>query len=308
MKKKIIATALSVVCCLFCLTACTGKNEPTKYFSDEEIASLSARLAATEKKGTVIAIGGGFDIGNNFSKMVAKTVEQSGKEKPNVLFIPTGRHDEEPDENDYVIKGFTDAGLIPEVLLVTKASEEEIREKIGKADIIYETGGNLKFLVEQWEKKGVYAELFKAYDRGAVLCGTSTGAMCWAETGYDCCEEEVIRLVTDFPFIGKEAAYDFYDASGFLPFCLCPHFDNIAWRTYAKEAKKLDKPSVCIENGVALMYQGGKYEAVFDNPKRKIYLYYPARGIEKVDVTHDMTLLELVHAERESAPKNQAPF
>ena len=135
----------------------------------------------------------------------------------------------------------------------------------------------------------------EAFAEGKVLLGVSTGAMCWADQGYDSAGEPVFRIVTDFPFLGTEAAYEFYSATGLLHFCLCPHFDNISWRQYASKAKKAYFPSLCIENGAAVVFRNGAYEVVLDKPSRKVYLYYPAKGIIKYDVTEDTELLSITH-------------
>ena len=33
----------------------------------------------------------------------------------------------------------------------------------------------------------------------------------------------VFRVMDEFPFLGEEPKYEFCDATGLLPFCLCPH-------------------------------------------------------------------------------------
>ena len=199
------------------------------------------------------------------------------------------------EEREEIIDAYHELGLDVDVLLVSKSTTEECAQKISAADIIYETGGNLKFLTENWAAKGVNQMMHEAFERGAVLLGVSTGAMCWADRGWDNAEEPTFRITDSFPFFGKEAAYAYYNASGILNFSLCPHYDNIAWRIYDKKARKADAPSLCIENGVAVVFRNGKYETVLDKKTRKVYLYYPAKGIKKVDVTKDTTLLTITH-------------
>ncbi len=297
--KKAIVLLLLVCFCVLCLSACSPSKDPKDYFTDEEIAGLD-KVEYTAK-GTVIAYGGGFDQ-NDDQRMiiVRKSIEICGKEQPKMLFMTSG-HGDKIDGNENFIRHYTDAGCIVKTLQPSLESKEAMIEKIGEADIIYETGGNLNGLTQIWGKAGVFAEMRKAYERGAVLVGVSTGAMCWAEMGYDnSSEEETIRVITDFPFIGKEAEYDYYYATGILPFCICPHFDNIAYRHFGRKAKKLDVPSLAIENGAAVIYHAGKYEVMVDptTPKRKCYLYFPEKGIKKVDVTEDASLVGYVDAYR----------
>ncbi len=297
--KKIIVCILLVCFCMLCFFACSPSSDPKKYFSDEEIASLE-KVEYTAK-GTVIAYGGGFDQ-NDDQRMiiVRKSMEICGKEQPKMLFLTSG-HNDELEGNENFVRHYTDAGCLVKTLQPSLESKEAVVEKIGEADIIYETGGNLNGLTQIWGKAGVFAEMRKAYERGAVLVGVSTGAMCWAEMGYDnSSEEETIRVITDFPFIGKEAEYDYYYATGILPFCVCPHFDNVAYKHFGRKAQKLDVPSLAIENGAAVICHAGKYEIMVDpkTPKRKCYLYFPEKGIKKVDVTENAELVGYVDAYR----------
>lgn len=297
--KKIIVCILLVCFCALCFTACSPSKDPKEYFSDEEIAALD-KVEYTAK-GTVIAMGGGFDQNDDQRMIIVnKSIEICGKEHPKMLFMASG-HNDELKENEDFVRHYTDAGCSVKTLQPSIESHEAVVEKIGEADIIYETGGNLNGLTQIWGKAGVFAEMRKAYDRGAVLVGVSTGAMCWAEMGYDnSSEEETIRVITDFPFIGKEAEYDYYYATGILPFCVCPHFDNVAYKHFGRKAQKLDVPSLAIENGAAVICHAGKYEIMVDpkTPKRKCYLYFPEKGIKKVDITQNAELAHYVDAYR----------
>jgi len=297
MKKKSLLVMLSVcilgVGCF--LTGCSAKVE--KYYSDEEIAAC--KTVTYTAKGAVLAYGGGFDQ-NDEQRMIIvnKSIELSGVEHPKMLFMASG-HMDEIEETENFVELYKQAGCTTETLAPSKATAEEIETKIGNADIIYETGGNLNFLSKTWSASGVFPLIREAFERGTILVGVSTGCMCWGDRGYDSAgEKEVVRLVTDFPFIGKEAEYDYFDATGILPFCLGVHFDNIAYRTFGFEAVKLDTPSLCLDNGTAVIYRGGKYQFMTDptTPNRKATFYYPERGIKKVDVTNNPELVEITDA------------
>ncbi len=296
--KKI--AAIFLICCfsLLLFVGCTSAD-PGKYFSEEEMASLDTFEYTA--KGTVIAYGGGFDQNDDQRMIIVhKSIEICGKEHPKMLFMASG-HGDEIKEDENFVRHYTDAGCSVKTLQPSLESAEAVAEKIGEADIIYETGGNLNGLVQIWGKAGVFKEMRKAFERGAVLVGVSTGAMCWSEVGYDnSSEEETIRVITDFPFIGKEAEYDYYYATGILPFCVCPHFDNVAYMHFGRKAAKLDIPSLAIENGAAVIYHAGKYEIMVDpkTPKRKCYLYFPEKGIKKVDITENADLAHYVDAYR----------
>lgn len=297
--KKYFLTFTALICFVMIFFGGCGSNVPSKYFTDEEMAELD-KIEYTAK-GTVIALGGGFDQ-NDDQKLiiVKKSVEICGKERPNMLFMASG-HNDEIEENEDYMRLYASVGCEVDSLRPSVESYETTAAKIAAADIIYETGGNLNGLVAIWGNAGVFPLMRAAFERGAVLVGVSTGAMCWSEVGYDnSSEEEVFRVVTDFPFLGKEAEYDYYYATGILPFCVCPHFDNVAYRHFGRKAAKLDIPSLAIENGAAVVYHEGKYEILVDpmTPRRKCYLYYPARKIKQVDVTKNAELLHYVDAYR----------
>lgn len=256
-----------------------------KYYTQQEIDSFTAAAKEACGSGLMIAMGGGFDRQKDFRPLVDRCVGHVNKAAPNFLFVPTAGMDEY-DENEDKILWFKEAGCVTDVLLVSKASPEEVRRKVEWADIIYETGGNLKFLTENWKAKGMFEAVKAAFGRGAALIGPSSGAMCWAARGWDNCGEPELRITDRFPFIGREASYGFYDCSGVIPFCVCPHFDNIAWRSFVVEAVKLDIPSLCIENGAAVAFSNGGYEVISDarTPFRTAYLFIPGKGLRMLDL------------------------
>ena len=187
-----------------------------------------------------------------------------------------------------------------------KESAEAAAEKFARADIVYATGGSLKFLTENWSEKGVFEAADAALKRGAVLMGFSSGAMCWADKGWDDTEPETFRIIHHGPFVGMGPGFAYYDCAGLLPFCLTPHYDSIGWRSYTYEAEKADYPSVCIENGAALVYEGGRYSVLSDakTPTRSVFLFWPARGIKFVNLRQDASLAAVVDGEIRSGRAN----
>lgn len=256
------------------------KHNILNYYSNVEAQTFESASKQAGKNGLIVAIGGGFDTYERFRPLIERCIAHTNRKTPNFLFVPTANLDL-LHEHEEIIEWFEKAGCKSDILLVSKASEQEVKEKIEKADIIYETGGNLRFLTENWKSKGVFDEVSKAFYRGASLIGPSSGAMCWAAMGWDDCGDDVFRIIDSFPFLGMDSSYDFYDCAGIIPFCICPHFDNIAWRTYAFEAMKIDIPSLCIENGAAVVYCDGQYEVVSDSamPWKTAYLIHPKRKI-----------------------------
>lgn len=274
-------------------------HRANRFYSAEEIERFSAVSEAAYPDGMIIAIGGKFDSDDTFRPILERSLAHVNKAHPHMLFVPTAAYDEySPD--DAIITRFASAGCDTDVLLVSKETAETAAEKFAWADIVYATGGSLKFLTENWQEKGVFDAADAALKRGAVLMGFSSGAMCWADRGWDDTEPETLRIIHHGPFfVGMDSGFAYYDCAGLLPFCLTPHFDSIGWRAYSYEAAKADYPSVCIENGAALVYEGGRYSVMSDasTPTRSVFLFYPARGIRFVNLRQDATLAAVVDGE-----------
>ena len=273
-------------------------HDPARYYTAEEIEAYTSAAKAAYPDGMIIAIGGKFDTDETFAPILARCMAHVNKENPRMLFVPTPSYDEYA-EDDAIIRRFTSAGCTADVLLVSKASSAEVAEKFAAADIVYVTGGSLKFLTQNWSEKGVYAAADAALKRGAVLLGVSSGAMCWADRGWDDTEPETLRNIAHGPFVGMAPGFAFYDCAGLLPFCLTPHYDSIGWRSYTYEAEKAAFPSVCVENGAALVYDGGTYSVLSDaaTPTRSVFLFHPARGIHFLNLRQDASLAAVVDGE-----------
>ena len=280
-------------------------HKADRYYTEDEITAFTAVSESAYPEGMIIAIGGKFETEETFRPILERSLAHVGKEHPNMLFIPTASYDNYS-ENDSIITWFASAGCATDVLLVSKESAESAAEKFDWADIVYATGGSLKFLTQNWSEKGVFEAADAALKRGAVLMGYSSGAMCWADKGWDDTEEETFRIIHHSPFVGMGPGFAYYDCAGLLPFCLVPHYDSINWRAYSYEAEEAGYPSVCIENGAALVYEGGRYSVLSDTatPTRSVYLFWPERGIRFVNLRLDATLAAVVDGEVRSNRAN----
>ena len=88
--------------------------------------------------------------------------------------------------------------------------------------------------------------LLKVYNRGAILCGVSAGAICWFDKG-----------VTD----SWASNLIVMDCMGFLEGCCCPHYDGE--RDRKPSVEKFLKDSIinscyALEDGSAIHYKNGK--------------------------------------------------
>ena len=81
-----------------------------------------------------------------------------------MLFLPTASFDSRGDTQTF-IDAFAKYGCTGEGLYLTDESltYDEIREKILSSDIVYVDGGNLKFLMDTWNKTGATQIFREAY-------------------------------------------------------------------------------------------------------------------------------------------------
>ena len=200
--------------------------------------------------GKIVASGGCSILDVEDRPMLDFIISSARKKEPSVLFLPTASFDREDDIGLYEERLLSLGCSSLDVLYLTDESltAEEIREKIIGADIIFAGGGNLKFLMDTWEKTNADKYLKEAFDNGTVLSGTSSGAMCWFERGYDDC--------------GENGSFMFVDCLGFLPFCNCPHFENENWQSFKEAVKKQSLSGVAIDNTTALAFIDGEYKVI----------------------------------------------
>lgn len=169
----------------------------------------------------VVAIGGG-EIGRDGYQIETRKIDQeiiklSGKKSPKILFIPTASNDSKG-----YIKNFEDyfgkeLNCITDILFLNKnIKNDEIKEKIFGADIIYVGGGNTFRMLRVWKRFGVDKLLKEAWENGIVIAGLSAGAICWFSYGHSDSRR----------FKSKNVSWDFIKVTGlgWFPFIFCPHY------------------------------------------------------------------------------------
>ena len=198
------------------------------------------------KVGEIIAIGGGGFGRNPNNPIIEKyIVEQSEKEKPNVCFIPTASAEDKQYTVNYYT-AFTQLSCNP-IHINFFQRTPRLDSLINKQDVIYVGGGNTKSMLAVWQEWKLDKLLQKAYNRGAILCGVSAGAICWFEQG-----------VTD----SWASNLNVMDCLGFLPEMACPHYQEEKDRR--PDVHKMLKQGKCgpgwaIDGGAAIHFKNGKY-------------------------------------------------
>lgn len=218
--------------------------------------------------GIIIGIGGGRYDDREVMPIFEHIVSLSDKKNPSVLFVPTAGFDD-MNGDEHIFKLFIELGCSVSALLLTDKSltKAEIEEKIMGCDIVYAGGGNLEFLMNTWNKSGADEIFRKAYEKGIILSGYSSGSMCWFAEGYDDC--------------GENHEFVFVDCLGLLPYSNCPHYEGGNWGSFAQAVKGRNYSGIAIENGAALVYDNGRYYTLQGNDGGEVYLLDKDKNYEQ---------------------------
>lgn len=164
--------------------------------------------------GAVVAYGGG---GLSSGKTGFSAVESAllrglrgAGHRPKVTLVPTASGDD-----DHFMDAFRAACDAEDaeghVLSLFRRTEAPFGDVLDEADLVYVTGGAVANLAALWRLHGLAAEVVSAWRRGAVVAGSSAGALIWSLGG----------VTTSF---GAPAGWT--AGLGVVPHSLCPHFDT----------------------------------------------------------------------------------
>ncbi|MBL7013465.1 MAG: peptidase E [Candidatus Marinimicrobia bacterium] len=194
----------------------------------------------------IIAIGGGgFGRNPNHRKIEQYILDLTGKEKPNIVFLPTAS----AEDSNYIVNYyscFSKLNCEPSHITLFKRTPR-LDSIINKADVIYVGGGNTKSMLAVWREWKIDKLLLKAYNKGTILCGVSAGAICWFEEG-----------ITD----SWASNLNSMECLGFLPEMACPHYqEEKDRRPSVHEMLKKGKsgPGWAIDGGAAAHFKNGDY-------------------------------------------------
>ncbi len=135
-------------------------------------------------RGRIVLVGGD-EFQPSCRAMDNELVEMTGIERPNVLIIPTAAAAERPTlaaENG--IRQFDLMGARASSLMALNsadAGDEKLTSAVDSTDIIYLTGGNPAHLLEVLRGSLLLRRMLDAVERGAILAGSSAGAMVMGE-------------------------------------------------------------------------------------------------------------------------------
>ena len=157
--------------------------------------------------------GGGLSSGAQEFSDVEKALLRGlrgGGRRPNVTLVPTASGDDDAFMDAF--RAACDAEDVEgHVLALFRRTPAPFGNVLDDADLVYVTGGAVANLAALWRLHGLAAEVVAQWRRGAVVAGSSAGALIWSLGG----------VTTSF---GAPAGWT--DGLGVLPHTLCPHFDT----------------------------------------------------------------------------------
>ena len=147
--------------------------------------------ASTEPALGHIAIAGGAEFGGRMGDLDRRTIELAGGDTAAIHIIPTAAA---PDNNQHRagargVRWFKSLGakrvLCREIFDRPSADDPKEVEAIEGADLIYLLGGFPAHLARSLRGSEGWLAAIRAYGSGAVICGSSAGAMVLGDLFYD---------------------------------------------------------------------------------------------------------------------------
>ena len=245
--------------------------------------------------GNIVALGGG-EIGRPGYPVETTAIDEeiirlSGKNKPDLLFIPTATNDSET----YIAAIQNQFGKrlgckIDTLRLISDNLRYwEIKKKVSDADIIYVGGGNTLRMMKRWRKTGLDRILMEAYEKGTILSGLSAGAICWFRYGSSDSRK----------FKNPEASLIRVRGLDLIHGLFCPHYDVEPDRKPHLKAlmKNTAGIGIAVENCCAIEIVDDNYRILTSKDGSRAYKVYWYRGKfceEKIDQKEEFSPLSLL--------------
>lgn len=145
----------------------------------------------------ILLLEGGCEFQGKMEEPDEKALKLAGGKRAKVVIIPTAAA---PDNNsrqagNTAIKWFRTLGAknISAVPIVDKESANDpvLSAQLDQADLIYILGGFPGYLDHTLKESRCLDDLWRAYDKGAVIAGSSAGAMVLCEWYFDPAVKEI---------------------------------------------------------------------------------------------------------------------
>ena len=226
--------------------------------------------------GSIVAIGGGAIRTLATEPLDREIVRLTGKSRPHALLIPTASSDTADYFPMFDRAYGTRYGCTTDVLYLLGSTPDPrlVADKIDRADIIYVGGGNTLMMLRRWRRLGVDKLLQAAFERGAVLCGVSAGAICWFERGHS--DSMAYYNPDDWNYIAVTGL-------GFVKGIACPHYNGRTKgvprrRDFRQMLQRRGGLGLAIDNHCAVAFTDAGFRVLTTKPRVGAYVLSVRRG------------------------------
>ena len=189
-------------------------------------------------------------------ELVKKFLDKNTESKK-ILFIPTATNIDEYKKYIHLTqKAFEDFGYEVENFDVSIFSEEIAKEKLSEAKIIFISGGNTFYLLQELKRKNLIPYLKERIENGLLYIGESAGSVIAAP------DIEYASIVDD-----KTLATELNDYTGLnlVNFYIVPHFEEEPFVESSRKTVELYKDKLdlkLINNKEAILVENNNFTII----------------------------------------------
>jgi len=189
-------------------------------------------------------------------ELVKKFLDKNTESKK-ILFIPTATNVDEYKKYIHLTqKAFEDFGYEVENFDVSIFSEEIAKEKLSEAKIIFISGGNTFYLLQELKRKNLIPYLKERIENGLLYIGESAGSVIAAP------DIEYASIVDD-----KTLATELDDYTGLnlVDFYIVPHFEEEPFVESSRNTVELYKDKLdlkLINNKEAILVENNNFTII----------------------------------------------
>ena len=189
-------------------------------------------------------------------ELVKKFLDKNTESKK-ILFIPTAANVEEYKKYMHLTqKAFEDFGYEVENFDVSVFSEEIAKEKLSEAKIVFISGGNTFYLLQELKRKNLIPYLKERIENGLLYIGESAGSVIVAP------DIEYASVIDD-----KTVATELDDYTGLnlVDFYIVPHFEEEPFVESSRNTVELYKDKLdlkLINNKEAILVENNNFTII----------------------------------------------
>ena len=188
--------------------------------------------------------------------LVKKFLDKNTESKK-ILFIPTATNVDEYKKYIHLTqKAFEDFGYEVENFDISIFSEEIAKEKLSQAKIVFISGGNTFYLLQELKRKNLTSYLKERIENGLLYIGESAGSVIAAP------DIEYASIVDD-----KTLATELDDYTGLnlIDFYIVPHFEEEPFVESSRNTVELYKDKLdlkLINNKEAILVENNNFTII----------------------------------------------